>query len=92
LPGSTTGRQVAAAARALRPDIKVLFVTGYAQNAAIAAGHLDAGLHVMTKPEGEPRQGANVTRSSSIPSMLFSSTNRPQPAFAAILGQGDAAL
>jgi DNA-binding response OmpR family regulator len=34
----------------LRLDIKVLFVTGYAQNAAIAAGHLDAGLHVMTKP------------------------------------------
>jgi PAS domain S-box-containing protein len=50
LPGSTNGRQVADAARALRPGIKVLFITGYAENAAIAAGHLDAGLHVMTKP------------------------------------------
>jgi CheY-like chemotaxis protein len=40
LPGGANGRQVADAAWALRPDLKVLFVTGYAENAAIAAGHL----------------------------------------------------
>jgi len=34
----------------LRPDLKVLFVTGYAANAAVGAGHLDKGMAVLTKP------------------------------------------
>jgi len=49
LPG-LNGRQVADAARALRPDLKVLFMTGYAENAALAAGSLDARMAVITKP------------------------------------------
>ncbi len=50
LPGGLNGRQVADAGRALRPDLKVLFVTGYAANAAVGAGHLDKGMAVLTKP------------------------------------------
>jgi nitrogen-specific signal transduction histidine kinase/CheY-like chemotaxis protein len=50
LPGGINGRQVADAARATRPKLKVLFVTGYAENAAIGNGHLDAGMQVITKP------------------------------------------
>jgi len=50
LPGGLNGRQVADAARAERPDLKVLFVTGYAENAVVGNGHLDAGMQVMTKP------------------------------------------
>ena len=50
LPGGMNGRQVADAARALRPDLKVLFITGYAENAVLSHGHLDPGMHVMTKP------------------------------------------
>jgi PAS domain S-box-containing protein len=50
LPGGMNGRQVADAAREVRPDLKVLFVTGYAENAAVGNGHLDAGMEVMTKP------------------------------------------
>ena len=49
LPG-LNGRQVADAARALRPDLKVLFMTGYAENAALVFGALDAGMTVITKP------------------------------------------
>jgi hypothetical protein len=30
--------------------LKVLFVTGYAENAAIGNGHLDPGMQVLTKP------------------------------------------
>jgi PAS domain S-box-containing protein len=52
LPGGLNGRQVADAARTLRPDLKVLFITGYAENAVLSHGHLDAGMHVMTKPFG----------------------------------------
>ena len=44
------GRQVADAARVTRPDLKVLFITGYAENAAIGNGHLEPGMQVMTKP------------------------------------------
>ncbi len=44
------GRQVADAARAVRPGLKVLFITGYAENAVLSHGHLDPGTHVLTKP------------------------------------------
>jgi CheY-like chemotaxis protein len=50
LPGGMNGRQVADAARAARPGLKVLFVTGYAENAAVGNGHLEPGMEVMTKP------------------------------------------
>ena len=50
LPGGMNGRQVADAARAMRPGLKVLFITGYAENAVLSHGHLDPGMHVMTKP------------------------------------------
>ena len=44
------GRQLAVAARALGPGLKVLFITGYAENAVINHGHLDADMQIMTKP------------------------------------------
>ncbi|CAN5157843.1 hypothetical protein BH11PSE9_BH11PSE9_30570 [soil metagenome] len=50
LPGGMNGRQVAEAARAVRPGLKVLFITGYAENAVLSHGHLDSGMHVLTKP------------------------------------------
>ena len=50
LPGGMNGRQVADAARELRPDLKILFVTGFAENAAVGNGHLAPGMAVMTKP------------------------------------------
>jgi len=50
LPGGINGRQVADAGRALRPGLKVLFITGYAENAVVGHGHLEAGMQIMTKP------------------------------------------
>jgi PAS domain S-box-containing protein len=50
LPGGMNGRQVADAARVARPGLKVLFITGYAENAAVANGHLDAGMEILAKP------------------------------------------
>jgi PAS domain S-box-containing protein len=50
LPNGMNGRQVADAARALRPDLKVLFITGYAENAAVGNGHLEPGMELLTKP------------------------------------------
>jgi PAS domain S-box-containing protein len=49
LPG-LNGRQIADAARVTRPDLKVLFMTGYAESAAIADGVLAPGMQMITKP------------------------------------------
>jgi PAS domain S-box-containing protein len=49
LPG-LNGRQLADAALALRPKLKVLFITGYAENAVIGNGQLKHGMHILTKP------------------------------------------
>lgn len=50
LPNGMNGRQVADAARALRPGLKVLFITGFAENAAVGNGHLEPGMELLTKP------------------------------------------
>jgi CheY-like chemotaxis protein len=50
LPGGLNGRQVADAGRVTRPALKVLFITGYAENAAVGNGLLDHGMEVVTKP------------------------------------------
>ena len=50
LPGGMNGRQVADAGRALRAALKVLFITGYAENAVVGHGHLEPGMQVITKP------------------------------------------
>ncbi len=50
LPGGMNGRQVADAARVSRPGLKVLFITGYAENAVVGNGYLEPGMQVLTKP------------------------------------------
>jgi two-component SAPR family response regulator len=44
------GRQLADAARMILPELKVLFITGYAENAAVGNGMLAPGMQLMTKP------------------------------------------
>jgi PAS domain S-box-containing protein len=60
LPGDVNGRQLADAARALRPEIKVLFITGYEENVVINQGQLDAGMQIMTKPFAMAALGSKV--------------------------------
>jgi PAS domain S-box-containing protein len=50
LPKGMNGRQMADAAREARPTLKVLFITGYAENAAVGDGHLEPGMYLLTKP------------------------------------------
>lgn len=52
LPNGMNGRQLADAARAIKPDLKVLFITGYVENAAVGNGHLEPGMELLTKPFG----------------------------------------
>ena len=50
LPGGMNGRQLADAAREHRPSLKVLFVTGYDEQAALGSGLMGEGMAIMTKP------------------------------------------
>lgn len=50
LPGGMNGRQMADAGREVRPHLKTLFITGYAENAAVGNGDLGPGMQVLTKP------------------------------------------
>lgn len=50
LPGGIDGRQVADTARETRPDLKVLFITGYAEQKTIGKERLAKGMFVLPKP------------------------------------------
>ena len=50
LPGGLNGRQMADAGRVVRPNLKTLFITGYAENAVFGSGQLEPDIHVLTKP------------------------------------------
>jgi CheY-like chemotaxis protein len=69
------GRKLAEIARATRPNLKVLFVTGYAESATIRGEFLDPGMDMLTKPFALDALGAKVR--SMIDSK--SPTDRPMP-------------
>jgi two-component system NtrC family sensor kinase len=50
LPGGMNGRQLADEARRRKPELKVLYATGYTRNAIIHQGRLDAEVELLTKP------------------------------------------
>ena len=49
LPGRT-GRALADESAITRPDLKVLFTTGYSRNAIVHHGRLDRGVRLLQKP------------------------------------------
>ncbi|KAA9011080.1 PAS domain S-box protein [Sphingobium limneticum] len=50
LPGGMNGRQLADAGRVARPGLKTLFITGYAETAAVGGQDIEPGMGVLTKP------------------------------------------
>jgi len=50
LPAGLNGRQLAEEARRRRPELKVLYTTGYARNAIVHHGRLDPGVDLISKP------------------------------------------
>jgi PAS domain S-box-containing protein len=68
LPGGMNGRQLADAGRSMRPTLKVLFITGYAENAVVGNGHLEPGMQVLTKPFNLDALASRVTELLNSPS------------------------
>ncbi|MDB5453121.1 MAG: hypothetical protein JWO33_1699 [Caulobacteraceae bacterium] len=50
LPDGMDGRRLADEARKKRPDLKVLYTTGYTRNAIVHNGRLDPGVELVPKP------------------------------------------
>jgi CheY-like chemotaxis protein len=60
LPNGLNGRQVAEAARQTLPGLKVLFITGYAEHAALGGGELGPGEQIMLKPFAMEALGSRI--------------------------------
>ncbi|MEQ8516624.1 MAG: response regulator, partial [Chromatocurvus sp.] len=50
MPGGVNGPELAQQARELHPRLKVLYTSGYTQNAIVHHGRLDAGVLLLSKP------------------------------------------
>ncbi|MBW6521964.1 response regulator [Sphingomonas sp. RHCKR47] len=61
LPGQMNGRQLADAAVAQMPALRVLFITGYAENAVIGNGQLAPHMALVTKPFAMDTLAAKVS-------------------------------
>ena len=59
LPGPN-GRELANAALTKRPQLKVLFMTGYSRNAIVHQGRLDEGVQLIQKPLTQATLAAKV--------------------------------
>ncbi|QYO75501.1 hybrid sensor histidine kinase/response regulator [Devosia salina] len=62
MPGGMNGVDLAKRARVLRPDLKVLFTSGYAENAVETDGRLDPGIDLLSKPYSRDHLAASLRK------------------------------
>ncbi len=60
MPGGMSGRELADEARRRRPQLKVLFTSGYTENAVVHHGRLDPGVDLLNKPFAKRALAAKV--------------------------------
>jgi PAS domain S-box-containing protein len=59
MPGMN-GRELGRKAQELRPDLRVLYMTGYSRNAVVHHGRLDQGVELLQKPITQTHLAARV--------------------------------
>jgi YesN/AraC family two-component response regulator len=62
MPGPLNGRKLADAAKKIDPDLRVLFTSGYTENAIVHHGQLDPGVELLSKPYTREELGAKLRR------------------------------
>jgi PAS domain S-box-containing protein len=60
MPGGMTGPKLAEAARRLRSGLRVLYTSGYTENAIVHHGRVDPGVNLLHKPYRRPELAAKV--------------------------------
>ncbi len=50
LPGKVRGREMAEQIKAIRPDVQILYMSGYTENSIVHHGRLDDGVQLVSKP------------------------------------------
>jgi PAS domain S-box-containing protein len=60
MPGGLTGRQLSEQVRALRPDLPVLFTSGYTEDVIVHSGRLDQGVSLLPKPYSSRQLGEAI--------------------------------
>src|SRR5205085_8006705 len=67
LPGDLRGRDVAEQIAAIRPAVRVLYMSGYTANAIVHQGRLDDGVHLINKPFTRDQLARKVAQVLGIP-------------------------
>lgn len=68
MPGMS-GRDLAKAAQEVRPDLRVLYMTGYSRNAVVHHGRLDKGVNLLQKPISQADLATRVRDALDGPSL-----------------------
>ncbi len=67
LPGRLRGREIAERITALRPEVKILFMSGYTENSIVHHGRLDDGVQLISKPFQREQLAAKVAELLGLP-------------------------
>ena len=67
LPGKLRGREIAERITALRPEVKILFMSGYTENSIVHHGRLDDGVQLISKPFQREQLAAKVAELLGLP-------------------------
>ena len=62
MPGTMRSTELAKLATRALPHLKVLYTSGYTQNAIVHGGRLDAGVHLLSKPYGREQLASKIRR------------------------------
>jgi CheY-like chemotaxis protein len=78
MPGTMRSTELAKMATRVLPHLKVLFTSGYTQNAIVHGGRLDPGVHLLSKPYSRVQLASKIRRLLG-PAPLRETSNAPAP-------------